>query len=271
MDVEGALQSRAWKLIVVAALALFAASPAWAWGYDGHRIVCAVAWEELTPQAKAKIADIIHVETRDAFADSCIWADNYQFFHKETSAWHYISLPPDATSVDMARDCANGVCVVGKIETELRVLRDHSTAEPAATLRFLIHFISDVHQPMHASLAADRGGNDVKGLYFGIPTNMHALWDYTMLDQDARPWREIADMLHARVTAQDRATLPKSKPLDWANESLAIMRARTTAYIPHGDTFEFDEAYRQINFPILLDRMKEGGVRLGAVLNDLLK
>lgn len=265
------MQGGFWKFVMVAALTVLAASPAWAWGRDGHRIVCAVAWDELTPTAKAKIADMIHAENRDAFAESCIWADNYSFFHKETGPWHYVNVPPDATSVDLARDCPNGVCVVAKIETEIRVLRDRSTAEPAATLRFLAHFISDVHQPMHVSLAADQGGNLFKGLYNGQPFNMHGLWDFGMLEHDGRPWREIANVLHARVTAQDRATLPKSKPIDWANESLGITRARTTSYIPHGDTFELDDPYTKLNLPILLDRMKEAGVRLAAVLNDLLK
>ena len=130
------MQSGLCKFIMVAALAAFAASPAWAWGRDGHRIVCAVAWDDLTPAAKTRIADMINVEDRDAFAESCNWADNYTFFHKETQPWHFVNVPPDATSADLARDCPNGVCVIEKIETEIRVLRDRSTAEPARIMGY---------------------------------------------------------------------------------------------------------------------------------------
>jgi hypothetical protein len=139
------------------------------------------------------------------------------------------------------------------------------------TLRFLAHFVGDIHQPLHAGLPADRGGNEFKGLYNGKPTNMHRLWDIDLIVSDGRPWRAIADSLRASVRSQDRAAWIKAKPIDWGNESLAIARARTTYYVPHGDTFEFGEDYTRLNLPIALDRMRQAGIRLGAVLNDILR
>jgi hypothetical protein len=254
---------------IVTGLVLMGAAPASAWGPDGHRIVCAIAWDELTPNAQARIKDILHVEDRAGFADTCNWADAYTFYHKETSGWHFVNVPTDARTVDMARDCAQHSCVIAEINMDSTALRTGLTTEPAATLRFLCHFVGDVHMPLHAGFGADRGGNNIKGLYFGAPSNLHLVWDIGLLAHDGRPWAQIADDLHAQITPKERQTWPQSTPFAWANESLAIARLPATGYVSHDPTFALDEAYTRTNLPVALERIKQAGVRLGAMLNGI--
>src|SRR5438045_1500810 len=107
------------------ALGLALCAPARAWGPDGHRIVCAIAWEDLSPAARSHAALILAVQDREAFAESCPWADTYTARHPESAAWHVIALPRDAAAVDMRRDCKHGACVLGRIAAEADALRHH--------------------------------------------------------------------------------------------------------------------------------------------------
>ncbi len=89
--------------------ALFVAFPvqAFAWGTDGHRM-CAVAWDEMKPAARQHVEDLLQVQGEEAFAETCLWADNYRSRegHEETAPWHYVNVPIGAKSVDILRDCA---------------------------------------------------------------------------------------------------------------------------------------------------------------------
>jgi len=92
---------------------------------------------------------------------------------------HYVNSPPDSDGYDAQRDCADGCCVVGAIEHYADVLHDPTTPRPLKieALKFLVHFVGDVHQPMHAGYERDKGGNDVKVWFFDNNTNLHSLWD----------------------------------------------------------------------------------------------
>lgn len=255
---------------ILCLLAFGAVAPARAWGPDGHRIACAIAWNGMTPAARAKVSEILHTDGRDAFAETCTWADDYTAQHKETVAWHFLNAPTGATAIDMKRDCpAPKSCVVEQIDKDIAALRDGTAKNPADTLRFLTHFVADVHQPLHVSFAADRGGNDFKGTYFGTPTNLHMVWDIGLVEHDGRPWRQLADWMDSTISAEARELWVKSGPELWATESFAIVQLKSTGYWPHGDSFQYDDAYTKTNLPIALLRLKQSGVRLAAVLNNL--
>jgi hypothetical protein len=267
---------RASGLINLAVLIVLSLAPAsaHAWGWDGHRIVCALAWDELTPPIRAKVAEILDAPNakaagRDAFAESCLWADDVIPFRKETAPWHYINVPKGAASVDLARDCkAPNSCVAEQISLHAARLR-----RPAALddLRFTAHFIGDINQPMHVTYAEDRGGNSIKGTFDGKDTNLHAVWDYNMLDSTHKTWIEIAADLHGRITAEQRRAWAGGTPLDWANESLAVTLSAPVGYHDYNPPFALGDDYAKANLPTVYRQLEKAGVRLARVLTDALK
>lgn len=256
------------SLALLLVLSLAPAS-ARAWGWDGHRIVCALAWDELSPPVRGKVSDILGAPGKDAFAESCLWADDVIPYRKETAPWHYINVPKGATTVDLARDCkAPNSCVAEQISIHAARLRSPSALDD---LRFTAHFVGDINQPLHVTYAEDRGGNQIKGTFNGLDTNLHAVWDYNMLDSTHRTWAEIAADLHGRITDAQRRDWAGGAPLDWANESLAITLSAPVGYHAYDPQFALGDDYAKTNLPTVYQQLEKAGVRLARVLNDALK
>ena len=168
-------------LAITVALTLLASpSPALAWGKAGHRVVATLATSLLTPEARSQFADLLGPNV--TLAAISTWADEIRSSRPNTGPWHYVNLPRDATAYDATRDCARG-CVISAIEQSLRLLHDTSKdrAVREEALRWVVHFVADLHQPLHV-LADDRGGNDVLVQFMGRQTNLHRLWDGDVID-----------------------------------------------------------------------------------------
>ncbi len=157
---------RRWWCVVALSLliALQAASPAWAWGRLGHRVISRLAKQHMTEKARDALAELL--EPGETIADASTWADEYRSKHRETGPWHYVDVPLDEPQYDKkwsADDPKKG-CVVDKIHEFQAVLKDKSkpVEERRKALRFLIHFIEDMHQPCHVGDNHDRGGNDTQ-------------------------------------------------------------------------------------------------------------
>ncbi len=244
-----------------------------AWGDDGHRIVCAIAWDELQPAVRTKVESLLNTKGRDAFADACNWADDYRTGHPETAGWHFLNLPPSAKHIDLAHDCkAPTSCVVEQILEQFETLKSDSPKEARAmALKFVGHFVGDIHQPLHVSYAEDRGGNRIRGLFFGEKMDMHGVWDAGLISRMHRPWQDIANVLESRIKPTDRRLWQRSVPLTWAEESLAVARAPSTRYVNHPQVFDLADDYAKSEIVVVNDRLSRAGVRLGALLNGALR
>ncbi len=144
-------------LLILAAAAL--PSLAFARGADAHRLVAKVAAEHLTPAAGAEINHLLALEPGATLASISNWADETRT--KETAPWHYVNLPRGGgCTYDAVTMCPGGACVVGAIERQEAILASHAPdAERLQALKYVVHFMADVHQPLHAGFADDRGGN----------------------------------------------------------------------------------------------------------------
>ena len=245
---------------------------AFAWGGEGHRIVCAIAWEELKAPVRFKVEDILHIRSQEQFAETCNYADEYREGHRETASWHYVNVPEGATEVNVDRDCrSKKSCVVEQIGEDLKTLRSKASKEDKAfALKFLAHFVGDIHQPLHVSYAADSGGNAIKGRFFGKSTDLHAVWDAGIIENAHKPWLTIAHDLRRKVTPSKRHVWIGSIPLLWANESLAITLDPATQYVGVHH-FDLGADYEKPELPIVYDRLSGAGVRLGNLLNGALQ
>jgi len=222
-----------------------------------------------------------------SLADVANWADDYLIGNNQTSFWHYVNIPADARAYDRNRDCPRqpGVaagargdiwrdCIVDRIRYHEERLADQKLdlLDRGVALKFLVHFVGDLHQPFHAS-GVERGGNGIQVRVFGsdtcggtparpTPCNLHSVWDSQLTahrDLGDRAYRERLDRLIARGRLDRR---PVGAPADWAMESLALSNA---AMLPQRG--EADEAYFARHIDALEERLALGGVRLAAVLN----
>lgn len=180
---------------------------------------------------------------------------------------HYINLPVSWDAYEEARDCPEQGCILQAIDTFTERLKNRglSDEERAEALLFLVHFVEDVHQPMHTGLRADRGGNDVEVRFYGFPTNLHALWDTYLPAGFIHDWQSFALSQVDQLDRREVTQTPLANPSTWAGESHRL--AHTVAYT---DQSELGEGYYRKNKPVVELRLRQGGIRLARVLNEAL-
>jgi hypothetical protein len=173
-------------------LLLFPAG-AFGWGGMGHQIVALIAENHLTPEAKAGIRELIG-NANIADAEIASWADEVRRQRSETAPWHYVNIPVEAAGFDRVRDGNNGDNVIDAIQKQSAILADKSASKAARAeaLKFLVHFVGDIHQPLHcADRNGDAGGNTRLVFYpderFAV--SLHSVWDTNCF---ATQWTDIA-------------------------------------------------------------------------------
>jgi hypothetical protein len=244
-----------------------------AWGASGHAIVAELAQRRLEPGALAKVKELLGGET--SLASIASWADDVRPHETETSNWHFVDIPYDASRYDPARDCQRspmGDCVIEAIARLRTTLADASQSREgrARALKFLVHFVGDLHQPLHcAHRNHDRGGNDVMVFFFGERVALHKVWDTSIIDRRVFNWGEYVRYLEEEwFPQQDAAKLARGGPIDWALESHA--HAVKDVYAIPGD-FNVGESYYKKALLVVDRQLAAAGVRLARLLNEALK
>ena len=189
------------NIVVAACFALLAVSQAAnAWGSKGHQTVAVIAADEIKSDAvKQKIAALLG--TKDAVTGMqqvATWADEIRHAQPATAPWHFTDIEISSSGYDAARDCANDNCSIAQIDKDVAILKDATKpqANRITALKFLIHFVGDLHQPLHSSDNNDRGGNEDAVTTIDGCKEFHAVWDTAMVDYI--------------MTVQHLPTLPKS-------------------------------------------------------------
>ena len=177
---------------------------------------------QLTPAARARVLEILG--PGNTMASVASWADEVRRARPETGPWHYIDIPLDKPRLDMERDCAKGDCIVSAISRFRQVLRDPATPAEQRTeaLMFLIHFVGDMHQPLHSSDNHDRGGNGVQVQFHDRPTNLHSFWDSGLLGRLAGGGRALPEL--SREVGKAPEEWSKGTVTDWAEQSHKVGR-----------------------------------------------
>jgi hypothetical protein len=263
------------SLLPIAFVMLLSAAPAPArapgsaiarWWDLGHRVVARLAETRLTPHTREAVRDILGGQS---LADASVWADNIRQYRHDADRLHYVNIPLADTVYDPARDCPHGQCIVAAIEHDRRVLADAgaSPEERAEALRFLIHFMGDLHQPLHVADDGDRGGNSRAVIFLGHPTDLHKVWDGELIDSSGLSQADYAAYLRQRMQSLDLKALERGTVVDWAMEGHRI--AAEHAYRLPADG-RIGRDYLEANRPIVDHALIAGGVRLAKVLNDAL-
>jgi hypothetical protein len=271
---QGRAPRHSWFVVALTVLvALQTPTPAWACGRLGHRIISRIAEKQLTPAAKAAIAELL--EPGELLADASLWTDENRGRLPKTSPWHYVDVPLDERRYDskFSGDVPAKDCVVDKINEFRLVVRDKtkSVEDRRFALRFLVHCIEDMHQPCHGGDNSDKGGNQTQVRWFDRGSNMHRVWDSGIIERVGTTEDFWLKDLAALDTPEARDAAMKGSVEDWATESL--LAARQAYQVPETGIRlksgqKLGDSYLQANLPLVRRRLYRGSVRLAMVLNE---
>jgi hypothetical protein len=294
---------------------------AFGWGCEGHQIVALIARARLTPEAAAAVDRLLKQypidpalnrfckdRPADPMADAATWADDTKNAEK-TGAWHYIDIPLTAEKgTGLAAWCppispsAGGKdrpgCVTDALEYEWGILRDTGRpgAERATALRYIIHFVGDIHQPLHDSDNKDRGGNCTAIRFYAEerPANLHAVWDYKLIEREIAA-RKITEADFAAALDRQFAGQwkvwgeEKPDPATWAWDGWALAKSVTYGDLQPGIPVEtpnpqadcdaerakvaalhiaVGDTYFGQTMPVIDEQLARAGYRLAGLLNE---
>jgi len=261
--------------LVYGVLALVLAAPDWtlAWSPSGHEIVCEIAWQKLTAEGKNLVKEVRSHDTDGTatFAESCVWPDEAKkSTHKGTYEYHFVNVPRGESRIVLERDCPAYDCVPVAIHRYGEYLQQKPSGgrekrRRANALRFLGHFVGDIHQPLHAGYREDYGGNLIKVKWFGKDAKLHAVWDGEIAERGDVDSTTAARELAAQITPAQTAEWQNADVLGWAQESFRL--AKNGAYEIPADG-KLGEVYFEKSLPVVRQQFQKAGVRLAFLINS---
>lgn len=254
-------------IIATAAIVLAFSEAGFAWGPEGHQAIAILAERYMRPETVARVRELLGPESIE---DASVWADQIRDSTRpETAPWHFINIPLRDSKIDLRRDCPAGQCVLVKTQEFLAVLGDPRT--PAGVrreaLEFVIHFLGDLHQPLHCEDHEDQGGNRQPVVFEGRPDNLHWIWDTALVQEINSDPRGLAAELGREITAQDRASWQTGDISKWVLESHQL--AQTTAYrsVWIFGPAVLDRGYNDRAKAVVKLQLEKAAVRLACLVN----
>ncbi len=255
-----------WILYFTCSLALL--QNVWAWGPEGHMVVAQIAENQLTETAKKNVAKLLPGQTLASVAN---WADSIkgQSEWAHTKPWHYADVP-DGENYDSITHSPEGD-VITAITQMINVLKDQRASETDKqnALKFIVHFVGDIHQPLHVGRPDDHGGNSIKVTFEGLNTNLHQLWDSGMITKQQMDYVQYTHYLETHGFMAPSTEIPEIPFRQIVTEDMA---ARKQMYDFKGsNNVVLDASYMNANLDTMNSRLLLGGKRLAGILNSVFK
>jgi S1/P1 Nuclease len=276
------------SIVLAAAFTWALAGSAAAWGPDGHSIVAEVAQQRLSAPAERLVHKLLEGRSLASIAS---WADDYRASHPETGQWHFVDIPLNVTTYDKDRDCKpdkeHGDCIIAELVRVQKDLRCGSGEAQLQALKFAVHLVGDLHQPLH-TVKEEKGGNDIPVDVFmrglrncptclveHMPVNFHMAWDETLIQKTVWNWGAYVDRLQngwlqtseakAEDPAANLAPIDEKTFIAWAEETHKA--AQKVWYGRPADDI-LDDRYLRDVLPILDRQLGIAGLRLARFLNE---
>ncbi|PIQ22894.1 MAG: S1/P1 Nuclease [Cytophagales bacterium CG18_big_fil_WC_8_21_14_2_50_42_9] len=251
------------KIISVLLIVPLFISQAMAWGQTGHRVVGLVAQQHLSKKAQKKVMQILR---NNSLAEVSNWMDDIKSdaAYNHTHDWHWVTIP-DGMKYEETQKNPQGDLLM-KIEEIVAALKAHnlSPEKEEENLKYLVHLVGDLHQPLHVGGKDDTGGNAVKLQWFGQPSNLHRVWDSDMIDGKDLSYTELASFAGEPTKAQVKEWQAHTVR-DWA---YGMMAYRPQVYnLPADNKLSYRYSYE--NFNTVQKLLLEGGIRLAGLLNEI--
>ena len=246
--------------LAVAMSLVLGPSIAHAWGGQGHQVIAGLALAQLTPKARAEVDRLLAQEPGETLVSISTWADEHK--NPATARWHYVNFPRNSCSYDAARDCPDGQCLISAIERQTAVLVSNAPDEKRLNaLKYLVHLVGDVYQPLHAGYLDDKGGNKYQLQAFMRGSNLHALWDSGII----KSMVEEPDAMTARLLKRKAAfTVQKWSAVGAAEQSCQIVGV--PEFYP---SRRVGQDYIDRFKPVLEQQLASAGAALASVLNQI--
>lgn len=236
------------------------------WGKTGHRLVAKLAQQYLTTKAQKEIdilldgASLVSIST---YGDEIKSNPKY----KALRPWHYINLPLDESYANAKKNPKGDVVMaIKKCIAKVKDQNEHKN-ERAFYLKLLVHFIGDLHQPMHVGRKEDRGGNSIRLQWFGKTSNLHRLWDSHLIDSHGMNATQLLGDLE-ELSPKLIKEIQNQSLEQWVNESQALAKI---IYENTPSNSKLGEEYQSRYLPLLKIQLQRGGLRLAAQLNEIFK
>ena len=234
------------------------------WGQNGHRVVGEVASNHLTKKAKKEIDALLNgmsLAVASTYADEIKSDKSFNKFRP----WHYVNIPFDKTYQEITPN-EDGDIIKG-IEHCIQVLKaeDSSKEDKTFYLKLLIHFIGDLHQPLHLGLEDDKGGNDLQVRWFNEGTNLHRVWDSQMIDSYQMTYTELTYNL-PRITKEEKQKIQEGTLLEWVEKERELTK-KVYESATTGEKLGY--RYMYDHFSTVKIQLQKGGLRLAKILNQI--
>lgn len=234
------------------------------WSKTGHRVTGQIAQNHLTGKAKRALNELLDGHSLafvSTYADD-IKADRA---YSKYSAWHYVNYPLDIRYEDSEKSKWGDIITALEECKAMVKNKNNSREDRVFYLKMLIHLIGDLHQPLHASRAEDKGGNDIQVQWFGQGSNLHKVWDKNLIDSYGMTYTELATELD-KVSRKERKQIQEGTIYDWVDESHKICgelydSVKVGEKLGYRYTYDYND--------LLFQQLQRGGFRLAKVLNDL--
>ena len=240
---------------------LFVNSQAWAWGVEGHQIVAAVAQQHLSKVAQAEVERLLALEPGATLTSISTWADEVR--SPGTAPWHYLNFMRGDCRYHPEKICPDGQCAVAALEAQKVILASGAPdLQRLEALKWIVHLVGDLHQPLHGGFVDDRGGNRFQLEWLGKGTNLHAMWDSGLIKQiemDGGRAEVLQGMSKLHPGLEGDAAV-------WAEESCRI--ASATDFYP--SSHHLSSGYARRWGSVMVERLEQAAERLAMVLNSTL-
>jgi hypothetical protein len=255
------------KIIVLAVTSIVLSGQVLAWGQNGHRVTGAIAERYLSSKAQKAISKLLPGED---LAEASTYPDEMRsdpsvFWKKTANPWHYVTVPVDKSYAEVgAPEEGDALTALNQFTLTLKNPKA-SLEDKQLALRFIVHIIGDLHQPLHVGNGNDKGGNDIKLEFFWQDSNLHRVWDSELMDKRQLSYTEWTTILSRKISAKQAKEWATADPQVWIKES-SILRDKI---YPSSDKISYDYLYQ--NMPFVQQRLEMGGVRIAAYLNEVFK
>lgn len=256
---------------ILASLALYVYSPdSPAWRAEGHTAIGVLTIDQLQPVARHGLESIVGPLDEQAMRKACNWPDDI----RETEEWawasprHYINIPRGEVVYLESRDCPDQLCNTEAIKESAKDLANRQAGKEQRWQAFawLCHLVGDLHQPLHAGFADDRGGNDFEVVYKGEQMNLHTFWDHELIDLYAGSTRELVQLLRKSPETLTNSNWSAESVNNWTAESHKLVEQKV-----YPVSMKIDDAYTQQSWALVQQRIRTAASRLALIINSKLQ
>ena len=240
--------------------------PAYGWGTKGHNVIAGIAEKHLTNKARKEVRKLLEGHTMIYYST---WMDeirsNSSYAHTRT--WHYANVDEGKTYETMDKEAKGDVVTAMMLSIEQLKNKKQPDSIRSVYLKYLIHLAGDIHCPMHAGRATDRGGNDFTVLWKKTKINLHSLWDQTIIDA-SKDWSSIewVTYIDRDMDKKQRQEITSGEPLDWFSETVALAN---DIYKNTTENQDISQNYVRNYTPLIEEQFLKAGYRLAGLLNDI--